>query len=116
MIKQFDHRFVCRAEQPIALPPHSMPEPDIVLAKQRPDRYSDQHPGPEDIQLIIEVAESTLQRDRTVKARLYASFGIPEYWILNLIDRRLELYTEPTSEQGYLRRINNHSSSSRRSR
>lgn len=105
-------KYIIRSEQPIALAPHSMPEPNIVLAQLRTDRSSAQHPGPDDIQLIIEVAESTLQRDRTVKARLYGTFQIPEYWILNLIDHRLEVYTKPNSEGGYFNRLDIHMTAS----
>ena len=53
-------------------------------------------PGAEDVALIVEVADSTLHRDRTTKKRLYAQAGIPVYWIVNLVDRRIEVYREPS--------------------
>jgi Uma2 family endonuclease len=53
-------------------------------------------PGPQDIALVIEVADSTLRRDRTLKRRLYAAAGIPVYWIVNLVDKQLEVYSHPS--------------------
>jgi hypothetical protein len=58
--------------------------------------YLSRHPGPLDIALLIEVADATLLRDRRDKGRLYARAGIVCYWIINLVDRRIEVYTDPT--------------------
>ncbi len=101
MITNFRKDFICRQEQPIALPMHSMPEPDYVLARNVKHRFRTKRPKPADVQLIIEVADTTLSRDRGTKAKLYASFGIQEYWILNLIDYQLELHLNPTEQEGY---------------
>ncbi|MEO8166223.1 MAG: Uma2 family endonuclease, partial [Betaproteobacteria bacterium] len=60
--------------------------------------YPDRHPKPEQIALVIEVADATLQRDRTLKMRLYASAGVMCYWILNLPDQQLEVYSERVQE------------------
>jgi Uma2 family endonuclease len=68
----------------------SEPEPDIVVAKGPPQRYVDRHPQGPDVGLVIEVAESSLNRDR-MKANTYAAGEVPEYWIVNLKDRTLEL-------------------------
>jgi Uma2 family endonuclease len=84
-----------RCQDPITLPNHSEPEPDIVIAKLRADNYVDSHPAPVDIILVIEVADSTLNFDRNTKAPLYAAAGISEYWIVNLADDRLEIYSQP---------------------
>ncbi len=100
MIQNFGDRFIGRQEQPIAIPPHSVPEPDYALATLQPHRYRRQKPQPADIKLIVEVADSTLLRDQGAKARLYGSAGIPEYWIINLVENRLEVYTEPRPEVG----------------
>jgi Uma2 family endonuclease len=59
-------------------------------------QYYNRHPGPEDIGLIVEVSDTTLQRDRTLKKQLYARVAIPVYWIINLSERQIESYTEPT--------------------
>ncbi|MBC6992964.1 Uma2 family endonuclease [Neolewinella lacunae] len=101
LFRHFGDRFICRQGQPIALPMHSMPEPDYVLARNVKHRFRTKRPKPADVQLIIEVADTTLSRDRGTKAKLYASFGIQEYWILNLIDYQLELHLNPTEQEGY---------------
>jgi Uma2 family endonuclease len=84
-----------QSQDPITLPNNSEPEPDIVIARLRSDEYVNSHPSPEDIILIIEVADSSIKFDRDTKAPLYAAAGISEYWIVNLIDDRLEIYRQP---------------------
>jgi Uma2 family endonuclease len=74
----------------------SEPEPDFTLFRGSEGDYDQRHPGPTDVGLLIEVAESSLERDRTDKARIYARAAIPVYWIVNLIDRRIEVLTDPT--------------------
>jgi Uma2 family endonuclease len=74
----------------------SEPEPDLAIVPRR--EYDDAHP--DQAYLIIEVAESSLLKDRSVKAKLYAESGVREYWIVNLTDRVIEVYTSPTSD-GY---------------
>jgi Uma2 family endonuclease len=86
-----------QSQDPITLPNNSEPEPDIVIARLREDNYLDSHPTPADIILVIEVADSSLEFDRNTKAPLYAAAGIREYWIVNLIDDRLEIYSQPAA-------------------
>ena len=74
----------------------SEPEPDAVVVRGSRRDYLSQKPTPQDIGLIIEVADSTLQLDRSVKKRLFASAAIPVYWIVNLVDRQLEVYSHPS--------------------
>jgi len=74
----------------------SEPEPDVMVVRGETRRYLDRHPGPQDVSLVIEVADSSLQRDRTLKKRLYAAAGILVYWIVNLIDNQIEVYTDPS--------------------
>ena len=74
----------------------SEPEPDIAIVPGPADRYVDQHPVPADIALIIEIAESSLAEDRRDKQRIYARAGISLYWIVNLIDSQLEVYSDPS--------------------
>lgn len=90
-----ERRAIVRCQDPITLPNNSEPEPDIVIARLRNDEYLDSHPTPADIILVIEVADSSLDFDRNTKAPLYAAAGISEYWIVNLIDDRLEIYSQP---------------------
>jgi len=82
------------AQEPITLG-DSEPEPDVVVVRGNTRDYLDRHPGSQDLALIIEIADSTLERDRTSKKRLYARAGIPVYWIVNLPEQKLEVYTEP---------------------
>lgn len=90
---------IVRNQGPVTLPYHSEPEPDLAVAKYRPDFYTKSHPGPDDILISIEVADTSLERDRTVKAALYATHLIPTYWIVNLQDRQIEVYTQPKDGQ-----------------
>lgn len=78
----------------------SEPEPDLLVARGRITDYMTAHPGPADVCLIIEIADATLELDRTVKQRIYARAGIPAYWICNLIDRVVETYSAPVSQPG----------------
>jgi Uma2 family endonuclease len=82
-------------QEPITLA-DSEPEPDAVVVRGAPRDYLDRHPGPGDLALVVEVADSTLERDRAVKKKSYAAASIPVYWILNLIDQRLEVYENPS--------------------
>lgn len=74
----------------------SEPEPDVRVVRGERRQYLEHHPGPRDLGLVVEVSDATLGRDRTLKQQLYATSGIPVYWIVNLNDRRLEVYTEPS--------------------
>jgi Uma2 family endonuclease len=74
----------------------SEPEPDFAIVPGPPGRYLAHHPLPNEIATLIEVSESTLERDRQDKGRLYARAAIGIYWIVNLIDRQVEVYTDPT--------------------
>jgi Uma2 family endonuclease len=76
----------------------SEPEPDFMLLKPREDFYSAQHPTADDVLLLIEVADSSLEYDLNHKLRLYALHNIPEYWLLNLNDSCLEVYRRPQGE------------------
>lgn len=70
------------------------PQPDIVLLRPREDFYASAHPGPPDILLVVEIAESSLEYDRTVKKRLYAETGIPEYWVADVKNDCLFAYSD----------------------
>jgi Uma2 family endonuclease len=74
----------------------SEPEPDLTVVRGRRRDYGGRHPGPTDVALIVEVADDSLRRDRSRKKRAYARASIAIYWIVNLIDRRIEVYTDPT--------------------
>lgn len=74
----------------------SEPEPDVAVVRGEERDYPDRHPGPQDVPLVVEIADSSLEQDRGAKKRLYARAGIAVYWIVNLVERQIEIYTEPT--------------------
>jgi Uma2 family endonuclease len=84
-----------RAQNPIRLDDYSEPQPDIAVLKRRDDFYRHAHPRPEDVLVVIEVSDSTLELDRKVKVPLYAGAGIPEAWVVNLPEERVEVYSDP---------------------
>ena len=69
-----------------------------MLLKPRQDDYQDRHPGAADVLLLVEVAESSLAYDRGMKLALYARFGVPEVWIVDLPGAAIEVYREPTGD------------------
>jgi Uma2 family endonuclease len=87
-------------ESPIRLGNDLNPQPDIAVAYGRSEEYRKRHPGPSDLRLIVEISDSSLRGDRTRKYQLYSQLGIPEYWIVNLKEARLEVYRQP-SGHGY---------------
>lgn len=81
-------------QEPITLG-NSEPEPDVAVIQGSTRDYADRHPAARDVALVIEVADSTLERDRTAKKQIYAQAGIANYWIVNLVDRQLEVLLNP---------------------
>ncbi len=81
-------------QNPIRLSDFSEPVPDVALLKPRDDFYAERHPIPEDVLLIIEVADTTILSDRNVKIPLYARAGIPEAWLVNLPRKMIEVYCD----------------------
>jgi Putative restriction endonuclease len=73
----------------------SEPEPDTVLARGNEDAFAHRHPGPSDIGVVIEVSDTSLGIDRSDKGRIYARSNLPVYWIINVVDRQVEVYTDP---------------------
>lgn len=97
--------FVAKEDPVLAF--DSEPEPDVSVVRGSIDNYTVRTPGPLQVALVVEVADSSLESDRSVKKRLYARSGFPVYWLINLVDRRIEIYTEPTGpveEPDYLGR------------
>ncbi len=92
-------RACVRGQEPIILPTDSEPEPDVVIARHRSDNYVSSHPENADIVLVIEVSDSTLKYDQRTKLSLYAESGISDYWIFNLVEPQLEMYSEPYQKQ-----------------
>jgi Uma2 family endonuclease len=101
LTETFGRDYLVRFEQSIVLPDDSVPQPDVCVVPYREDHYEEAHPIAADVLLLIEVSDSTLPFDRTTKAHAYGAAGIPEYWIVNLIEDRLEAYSVSDPEMGY---------------
>jgi Uma2 family endonuclease len=95
-----DRRAIVRVQGAIRLSNWTEPEPDLALLKPRDDYYRKQHPSGADILLVVEVSESSLRYDRHTKVPLYARYGVPEVWIVNLQNREVHFYGART-ESGY---------------
>ena len=87
--------WLLRIQQTVVLP-DSQPEPDFAIVRGTPRSFLTRHPGPADVGLVIEVADSSLLRDQRDKTRIYARADILYYWVVNLIDERIEVYTQPS--------------------
>ena len=83
------------AQNPVWLNEYSEPQPDIALLKPREDFYMNSHPTPEDTLVAIEVADSTLEGDRQIKLPKYAQAGVPEFWLVDLVNNRIEVHALP---------------------
>ena len=83
-----------RVQHPLALDRDDEPEPDVAVVRGSPRDHMIEHPR--EAVLVVEVSESSLAYDRGDKARVYARAGLPEYWIVNLVDRRVEVFRAPT--------------------
>ena len=94
-------KFKIRSQDPITLPNVSEPEPDLVIAQRRNDNYLDSHPSPEDIVLLVEVADSSLAFDRDTKLPLYRECGIELIWLVNVPQDRIEVYGQSGEGEFY---------------
>lgn len=83
-------------QNPVRVSDYSEPVPDVTLLKRRDDFYAQANPGPDDVLLLIEVSDSTLEYDRQIKVPLYARAGIPEVWLVNLPAEVIEIYSQPS--------------------
>ena len=93
-----------RPAKPVRLPGQiTMNEPDRCVVRGAARQYAGRHPGPGDIVLLVEVADSSLADDRELGTRVYGPAGLPVYWIVNVVDRQVEVYTGP-SPAGYASR------------
>ena len=96
LVTAFGPGWYVRTEGPIGLDDDSEPEPDVAVVLGHPDDYSRAHPSRP--VLTVEVAEASLAADRQHKGSLYARAGLADYWVLNLVDRILEMYREPAPD------------------
>lgn len=84
-----------RKEDPVQIPIYDEPEPDLAVVAGVLEDYLERHPDPAKVALVVEVADSSLDRDQDEKQTTYARAGIPYYWIVNLVDRQVEVYADP---------------------
>jgi Uma2 family endonuclease len=86
-----------RREGPARIPDFDEPEPDLTVARGSREAYRTRHPEPADIGLLVEVSDTSLERDRGQQLLAYARGQIPVYWIINLVDRQIEVYSNPAT-------------------
>ncbi|MDJ0708569.1 MAG: Uma2 family endonuclease [Leptolyngbyaceae cyanobacterium MO_188.B28] len=105
----FGPSYYIRQQKPFVISDISEPEPDIAVIKGDIRDFTDAHPT--EAELIVDVADSSLRYDRAIKGSLYAKAGIAEYWIVNLVDQQLEVYSEPgpdvDADYGFSYRLSN---------
>jgi hypothetical protein len=95
-----------RSQLPVTLSDRDEPEPDLAIVKGSPEDYAGRHPGPADVLAVVEVADSSVDFDRTTKQRLYSAAGIASYWIVNIRQDRIEVLDSPRpDERRYARRV-----------
>jgi Uma2 family endonuclease len=88
-------RVIVWVQNPVQVSDYSEPLPDVALLRPRDDFYAQANPQPTDVLLIIEVADSSVEYDRDIKRPLYAEAGISEFWLVNLPQATIEIYTQP---------------------
>ncbi len=92
--------YYLRIQLPVTLSNINAPEPDIAVVRGTEEDYADRHPGPADLPLVIEVADSSVGTDRSTKQRLYATARVAQYWLVNLPESQVEVYEQPDSTSG----------------
>jgi Uma2 family endonuclease len=95
LARRLADRALVWVQNPVHLPDRSEPQPDVALLRPRTDGYRKAHPLPADVLLVIEVADTSVESDRSVKLPLYAQAGIPEVWLVNLPGEVIEVAREP---------------------
>lgn len=89
------HGCFARSQQPIHLSNLSMPEPDVMIVRGDRDDFPDRHPDAGEMVLVVEIADSSLKQDQNDKLKKYAAAGIVEYWVVNLVEDTIEVYSQP---------------------
>jgi Uma2 family endonuclease len=93
-----DRLALVSVQSPLRLDAYNEPQPDLMLLKPRADHYQGRHPGAADVLLLVEVSETSLAYDRGLKLALYAKFGVPEVWIVDLRGAAIEVHREPAGD------------------
>lgn len=89
-----------QVQLPLTLNAINAPEPDLAIVRGSEEDFTDHHPGPADVILVIEVADSSVGVDRTTKQRLYATANVPRYWLVNVPENQVEWYEQPDTNAG----------------
>jgi Uma2 family endonuclease len=97
----FGNGYDIRLQLPITLEDRSEPEPDVAVVPGTYRDFRDHHPAPSEVRLVVEISDSSLAHDRNKKGMTYAMAGIADYWIVNVAERRLEVYRSPSADLGY---------------
>ena len=93
---QLNNAALVRTQDPIELDDFSEPEPDLAIVKGKILDYANRHPRPEDVSLVVEIADSTLKKDCEVKDKLYARSNIADYWVVDVKNRQVHIFRNPT--------------------
>ena len=96
--RSVDGRGIVRVQGPIRLDAHSEPQPDLSVLTLQTDFYASGHPTPSNVLLVVEIADTSARYDRDVKVPLYARAAIPETWLVDLLNARVEIFTQPTPQ------------------
>lgn len=102
--KLLGDQVLVRLQDPIQLDTYSELEPDIAVVHPNANFYADYHPRPEEVYLIVEIADTTINRDLGTKANLYAAAGIVDYWVFNVTTQQLHVFRDPQGD-GYQRQL-----------
>jgi Uma2 family endonuclease len=95
LLSMLSEGWVVGIQGSITLPDDSEPEPDVMIAIGPESRYAERNPGPEDIALVMEVADSSIGHDANLKLSIYAAAKLPEYWLIDLVAGEVVVYTQP---------------------
>jgi Uma2 family endonuclease len=104
MVRLVGNRAIVRTQGTVVLDRFAAPQPDLALLRPKEDEYLSKNPSAEDIFLILEVADSSLEYDTTTKLALYAILGVSEYWVADLQNGKLFVYSEPDGDTYTARR------------
>jgi Uma2 family endonuclease len=96
LVLRIGNAAIVKIQNPVHLDDYNEPQPDIMLVRPRRDRYRRSHPQPADVLLVVEVGATSAAFDRRVKLPLYARFGIPEVWLVDLARATVRAYRDPT--------------------
>jgi Uma2 family endonuclease len=99
-MRTFGNDALVSIQNPVQLSDDTEPQPDVALLRQRPDFYASHRPGPEDVLLVVEIADTSVAYDRRVKTQLYARSSIAEYWLIDLNAETVTVYRDP-GQEGY---------------